>query len=494
MVDQHATPLLSALAASAQRPHAAFYAPGHRRGQGAAPALRELLGEQALRADLPELPELDNLFAPAGVIAQAQTLAAEAFGAERSYFLANGSTCGLEAALLATCAPNEPVLVPRNAHRSVVAGLILSGAHPVYVAPTLDAAFAPGLPLAIDPATVATALARYPQARAVVLVSPTYHGVCSDGAAIAAVAHGHGIPLIVDEAHGPHFAFHPALPAPALALGADVVVQSTHKLLGALSQASMLHGQGQRVDWSRLAAALQLTQSTSPSALLLASLDAARHQMATAGEALLGPTVALARTLATELAALPGLAVVGQGAGPLPPTIAALDPTRLVVDVTGLGLSGLAADELLHGELGVTVELPELAHLTLMVSLGNTVADGEQCVAGFRTLAERAWAGYAADPVSAWAGAVLPIAPITCPAVSPRTAFFAPMATVAAADAVGKLSAETLSPYPPGIPVVVAGEEITAEALALVQQVRQQGGEVTGARDSTLGSLKILDL
>lgn len=492
MVDQRTTPLLSALAASANRPHAAFYAPGHRRGQGAALPLRNLLGERALQVDLPELPELDNLFAPEGVIAQAQDLAADAFGAERSYFLANGSTCGLEAALLATCAPNEPVLVPRNAHRSVVAGLILAGAHPVYVAPTLDGAFAPGLPLAIDPATVATALARYPQARAVVLVSPTYHGICSDGAKIAALAHAHGIPLIVDEAHGPHFAFHPALPTPALALGADVVVQSTHKLLGALSQASMLHGQGQRVDWARLGAALQLTQSTSPSALLLASLDAARHQMATAGEALLAPTVALARTLATELAALPGLAVVGQGAEPLPPAVTALDPTRLVVDVTGLGLSGLAADEILHEELGVTVELPELAHLTLMVSLGNTVADGDRCVAGFQALCQRALAtGGQANfsPASA-----PPIASITYPAVSPRTAFFAPTATVTATEAVGNLSAETLSPYPPGIPVVVAGEVITAEALAHVQRVQQQGGNVTGASDRTLASLKILDL
>ncbi|HSM84203.1 MAG TPA: aminotransferase class I/II-fold pyridoxal phosphate-dependent enzyme, partial [Nodosilinea sp.] len=476
MLDQAQTPLLSALQASSRRPHAAFYAPGHKRGQGASPRLRELLGDAALAADLPELPELDNLFAPEGVILEAQALAAAAFGAERTYFLANGSTCGLEAAILATCGPGEKIVVPRNAHRSVIAGLVLAGAMPIFVAPAYDPEL--GLALGVPVETVAAALAHHPDARAVLLVSPTYHGVCSELGAIAALAHSHDIPLLVDEAHGPHFAFHSDLPTPALALGADLVVQSTHKVLGALSQAAMLHTQGDRVDPARLQAALQLTQSTSPNALLLASLDAARHQMATSGQAQLGQTIALAQHLRAELAKIPGLRVVEPATVTAHPSVSAADVTRLTVDVAGLGLTGLAADEILHGELGVTVELPELRHLTLIVSLGNTAADGQRCLAGFRALAEQCMSrdaeGYfAQDELTLAEPAVAPM--FTLPAVSPRQAFFAATETVAASAAVGRISADTIAAYPPGIPAIVAGEVIEAGAIAQLAVVKHQG-------------------
>ncbi len=479
MLDQSQTPILSALQSSSRRPHAAFYAPGHKRGQGASPRLRELLGAAALAADLPELPELDNLFAPEGVILAAQELAAEAFGAEQTYFLANGSTCGIEAAMLATCGPGEKIIVPRNAHRSVIAGLVLSGAMPVFVTPEYSTEL--GLVLGVKTETIAAALTHHPDTRAVLLVSPTYHGICSDVGAIASLAHHHGIPLLIDEAHGPHFAFHPDLPTPALARGADLVVQSTHKVLGALSQAAMLHIRGDRIDRDRLQAALQLTQSTSPNSLLLASLDAARHQMAIEGKALLSDTLALAQQMRTELAKIPGLGVIDK------PTVMAfssvnnLDLTRLTVDVSGLGLTGLEADEILHAELGVTVELPELRHLTLIVSLGNTVVDGQRCVAGLRSLAEsranqRSPVSACAQPETLSGAATL----FTLPQVSPREAFFAPTETVGAEAAIGRISADTISAYPPGIPAIVAGEVIGEGAIAHLTTIKQQGGYVTG--------------
>ncbi|MBE9159944.1 aminotransferase class I/II-fold pyridoxal phosphate-dependent enzyme [Nodosilinea sp. LEGE 06152] len=477
MLDQSQTPLLSALQASSRRPHAAFYAPGHKRGQGASPRLKELLGA-ALAADLPELPELDNLFAPEGVILEAQELAAEAFGADRTYFLANGSTCGIEAAILATVGPGEKIIVPRNAHRSVVAGLVLAGAMPVFVSPEYNREL--GLALGVKAEDVATALVEHPDTRAVLLVSPTYHGICSNVGAIAALAHHHGIPLLIDEAHGPHFAFHPDLPTPALALGADLVVQSTHKVLGALSQAAMLHTKGNRIDSLRLQAALQLTQSTSPNALLLASLDAARHQVVSEGKALLSGTLALAQHMRRELGQILGLTVIDQPAVSAFSSVGDLDLTRLTVDVSGLGITGLEADEILHAELGVTVELPELRHLTLIVSLGNTEADGQQCVVGLRSLAERfipqrsiadRWPQPVVDPANT---------PYTLPEMSPREAFFAATETVAASAAVGRLSADTISAYPPGIPTLVAGEQITAAAIAHLTAIKQQGGYVTG--------------
>ena len=489
--DQTQTPILSALQASAQRSQAAFYAPGHKRGQGASSQLKDLLGKETLQADLPELPELDNLFAPEGVILEAQTLAAAAFGAEQTYFLANGSTCGLEAAILATCGPGDKIIVPRNVHRSVLAGLVLAGAMPVYVSPD----YAPdlGLALGLAPATIAAALEQYADVRAVLVVSPTYHGICSDLGAIAALAHTHGVPLLVDEAHGPHFGFHPALPPPALAQGADLVVQSTHKVLGALTQASMLHTQGDRIEQARLQAALQLTQSTSPSYLLLASLDAARHQMATAGQALLAQTLALAQEMRSQLAPLPGLAVVDQQALQPYPSVAALDLTRLTVDVSGLGLSGLEADDILHHQLGVTAELPELRHLTFIVSLGNTPADGQRCIDGFRTLTQRQ-VQRGKEVVPTAPRPAYSAQPISLPQVSPRQAFFATAVTVTATAAVGRLSAETIAAYPPGIPTLVAGEPITAAALHHLVTTKQQGGYVTGCSDSSLATLKVLPL
>ncbi|MBW4462262.1 MAG: aminotransferase class I/II-fold pyridoxal phosphate-dependent enzyme [Nodosilinea sp. WJT8-NPBG4] len=479
MLDQSQTPILSALQASSRRPHAAFYAPGHKRGQGASPRLRDLLGAAALAADLPELPELDNLFAPEGVILEAQELAAEAFGAEQTYFLANGSTCGIEAAILATCAPGQKIIVPRNAHRSVIAGLVLSGAMPIFVAPEYSAEL--GLALGVKAEAIATTLAHHPDTHAVLLVSPTYHGICSDVGAIASLAHHHGIPLLIDEAHGPHFAFHPDLPAPALALGADLVVQSTHKVLGALSQAAMLHTKGDRVDRDRLQAALQLTQSTSPNSLLLASLDAARNQMATEGKALLSNTLTLAQHMRMELATVFNLRVIDKPAVTAFSSASDLDLTRLTVDVSGLGLTGLEADEILHEELGVTVELPELRHLTLIVSLGNTTEDGQRCIAGFQSLA-KSCANQRSTVATCAQSSVLDSAnaSFTLPQVSPREAFFAPTETVGIEAAVGRISADTISAYPPGIPTIVAGEVIGEGAIAHLTAIKQQGGYVTG--------------
>lgn len=478
-MDQSQTPILSALQASSRRPHAAFYAPGHKRGRGASPRLKELLGAAALAADLPELPELDNLFAPEGVILEAQALAAAAFGADHTYFLANGSTCGIEAAILATCGPGEKIIVPRNAHRSVVAGLVLSGAMPIFVSPEYSQEL--GLALGVKAKDVAAALVQHPDTRAVLLVSPTYHGICSDVGAIASLAHHHDIPLLIDEAHGPHFAFHPDLPTPALALGADLVVQSTHKVLGALSQAAMLHTRGHRIAPSRLQAALQLTQSTSPNALLLASLDAARHQMATEGKALLSDTLDLAQQMRRELAAIAGLTVIDKPAVSAFSSVSDLDLTRLTVDVSALGITGLEADDILHNELGVTVELPELRHLTLIISLGNTVEDGQQCLVGLRSLAERT--NHQAVAAGAWpqlASTDDGDTAFTLPTVSPREAFFAATATVGASAAVGRLSADTISAYPPGIATIVAGEVIKAEAIAHLTAIKRQGGYVTG--------------
>ena len=489
MTDPSETPLLSALASAAQRNHTAFYAPGHKRGQGISSAFAALLGKQAFRADLPELPELDNLFAPEGPIQQAQQLAAETFGAEETFFLANGSTCGIEAAILATCSPEDKILVPRNAHRSVLAALILAGARPVYLAPTYDAGW--DLAYGVTPEQVESALEVHPDTRAVVVVSPSYQGVCADVAAIAACVHH--LPsriLIVDEAHGPHLSFHEQLPAGAIAGGADLVIQSTHKVLAALTQASMLHVQGPRVNRDRLRQALQLTQSTSPNYLLLASLDAARQQMALEGHRLMDRTLKIAQQVRSQLTTLGPLQTLTREHVSSLFSCFQLDPTRLTVDVSGLGLTGFFADELLHEQLGVTAELPTLRQLTFILSLGNTHADSDRLITALKTLITK----FASDapPLTAIAPQE-PLTPqLTEPPLSPREAFFAPSQTVAIAQATGHLSADTLCPYPPGIPVLLPGERITPAAIAYLQHIHAAGGVITGSPDPKLQALRIV--
>ena len=309
MLDQFPTPLLTALKNCANQPDVPFYTPGHKRGQGISPLLTEFLGTQLFKADLPELPELDNLFNPESVIAEAQYLASEAFGAEKTWFLVNGSTSGIIATILAICGTGDKILVPRNAHQSVISGLILSGAIAIFLQPEYNPSW--DLSYSITPETVAKSLQQHPDAKAVLIVYPTYQGVCGNITEIAKITHQYNIPLIVDEAHGAHFNFHPDLPTPALKAGADLTVQSTHKILGSMTQSSMLHVQGNRINKERLSQTLQFVESTSPNYILLASLDAARQQMATQGYNLMNQTISLAQIARTEISKIQGLSVFG---------------------------------------------------------------------------------------------------------------------------------------------------------------------------------------
>ncbi len=494
---QAKTPLLDILWECANRDRTPFYAPGHKRGKGISPKLANYFGAAVFRADLPELPELDNLFAPQGTIQEAQELAAAAFGAEKTWFLVNGSTCGVEAAILATCGVGDKIILPRNVHYSAIAGLILSGATPVFLYPEYD----PVLDIAhsITPEAVAAALAQHPDAKAVMMVYPTYYGVCGDVEAIASLAHQHNIPLIVDEAHGPHFAFHPELPTSALAAGADLTVQSIHKVLGAMTQASMLHVQGNRVNSDRISKSLQLLQSSSPSYLLLASLDAARQQMALNGKELMAKTLQLADEARNCISQIPGLSVLQ-----IPPLVSrhdlkirgstpgfvALDKTRLTVSVSKLGITGFEADEILHQELDVTAELPSLQHLTFIITFGNTQADIERLIQAFATLAQRFGRNLGTmEQKTEFRPSLLTS---RSSPLSPREAFFAPTETLPIQQTCDRIGAELVCPYPPGIPVLMPGEVITPQLLEELKQIQVAGGFITGCADPSLSSLKVV--
>lgn len=496
---QATTPILDALTACAQKPHAPFYSPGHKRGVGIDPQLNDLLGTAVFRADLPELPALDNLFAPTGVIQQAQQLAAAAFGASRTWFLVNGSTCGVMAAIFATCTDGDQIILPRNVHQCAIAGLILSGAIPIFINPEYDVDA--DLVYSITPRAVTTALRQHPDAKAVMMVYPTYQGVCGDLEEIAQITHQLNIPLIVDEAHGPHFGFHPDLPPSALEAGADLTVQSIHKVLGAMTQASMLHLAGSRISPERVSKALQLVQSTSPSYLLLASLDVARKQMALHGEQLIARTLQLASLARDRISKIRGLSVLEPA---YTKGFLALDPTRLTVDVTGLGLTGYEADQILDREYGVVAELPSTQHLTFIISLGNTAADIEQLVQAFTSLSQQKLPSYPEtssqhhdwqDISSKWKEELMHVHPssfIVHPALSPREAFFAPTESLPVEQTDARICAEILCPYPPGIPALMPGEVINLATIDYLKQVLALGGKITGCSDPTLKTLKVV--
>lgn len=479
--NQRQAPLWQALCANAQASQAAFHTPGHKRGRGLPAVVLQQLGSALGAMDLPELPELDNLFAPESVIQDAQILAAELFGAEQTWFLTNGSTSGILAAILATCGPGDQMIVPRNVHTSVISGLILSGAIPIFVQPALDSELSLGH--CLTPDAVQQALEQFPQAKAVLLVYPTYEGICGDISAIVTLAHDYGIPLLVDEAHGPHFAFHPDLPQSALAAGADLAVQSTHKMLGAVTQAAMLHVQGDLIERHRISQALQLVQSTSPNYLLLASLDAARQQMALHGMSLMQAVLTLADRARSHLHTLPGYPTYDSTG--TSPGLIALDRTRLTIPAHLFGSQGSDLDQTLIETYGVTAELVTPDHLTFLISLGNTATDIDQLLLALRAL-------YQPTPLLIPRSQPAARPQVSMPVLSPRAAYWHPSEVIPLLEAPDRISTESICPYPPGIPILLPGERICSQDLNQLLHIKERGGVITGCSDPSLKTLKVV--
>ncbi|WP_414417570.1 aminotransferase class I/II-fold pyridoxal phosphate-dependent enzyme [Synechococcus sp. R55.4] len=489
---QERAPLFEAIRHYCSLDKAPFHTPGHKQGRGIPADLRTFLGENVFRADLTELPEVDNLHDPDGVIREAQELAAAAYGADRSWFLVNGSTCGVETLVMAVCDPGDKILLPRNCHKSAIAGVILSGAVPAYIEPDFDPEL--GIAHGITPAGLEGALAEHPDAKGVLVVSPTYYGVCCDVQALASIAHAHGLPLLVDEAHGPHFGFHSELPISALEAGADLVVQSTHKVISGMTQASLLHLQGSRIDPNRVRNILQLLQSTSPSYVLMMSLDVARRQMALEGEALLGQALALADQARARLNRIPGLRCFGPERIGSTPGFFDFDRTRLTVTVTELGLFGFDAHDWVNDHFHVQPEMSTLHNVVFIVSIGNTQRDIDRLVESFAALSQHF---QGSRPSRAAMEKMQRLAQLPRPCLppqrlSPREAFFAPIQRVPFQEAAGHTCAEIISPYPPGIPILVPGEEVTQEAVNYLLLVHEAGGFINGPEDVRLQTLKVV--
>ena len=480
---QGRAPIAEAMRAYARDGALAFHTPGHKQGLGAHPLLRELVTAEGLREEVSLMEELDDLHSPSGCIMEAEDLAAELFGADRAWFMVNGTTGAVHTMLVAALSPGDTVLVPRNAHRSMLGGIILAGAVPVFLQPAIDEEF--GIPMALPVETVEKAMDEHPEARALALVSPTYYGIASDLAALADLLHSRDMLLLVDEAHGAHLCFGDRLPASAMESGADLAAQSTHKLLGALTQASMLLSRGGRVDPARVQRAASLLQTTSPNMLLLASLDIARLQMAEEGAERIERAVGLSEGLRRAIGELPGLSCLTP-AHVVPPRAAGFDPTKLTVSVRGLGMSGMEAESILRHRCKIQCELSDPGNLLFIISMADTEQEAARLLEGLTHLSGQCRGGGTTLPMP-------PPFPTARQRIPPREAFWAQAETVPLEEAAGMVSAEQISFYPPGIPVLCPGEEVSGEMIRCIRATQAMGSRITGAADPALKTIRVIN-
>lgn len=483
-MNQNDTPLLDAINRLIDTHPAYFRIPGHRLERGISARWTDRVGTEIFAYDVTETPFTDDLHSPEGAILEAEALLAALYGADRSFFLVNGTTCGNEAMLLSAALAGEEVLLARNAHKSALMGLILSGASPVYVMPELLTEW--GIQGGITPEAVQRAFAAHPACKALFLVSPSYYGLSSDLARIAEICHAHGALLLVDEAHGGHVYFHEGLPAGALAAGADICVQSMHKVTGALTQSSVLHvkshGIGEDI-LARVADNLRLVQSTSPSYLLMASLDCARYELAAGGKGMAQRALALAARARSAVGEIPGFRCMDEKVTGMS-GIAAVDGTRLVISARELGITGFALEELLFEKYAVHVELADYENVLAIVTYANEREDVDRLVHACADIG-RVYAGKNGGK-SAGRDVFPPFPPLPRQAVTPRQAYFAKVRETAWHDAAGRISAQLIAPYPPGIPVVYPGEEISREVWAYIECFRKCGRHIHGLEADTV--------
>ncbi len=486
-MDQERAPYLEALEAFVARDPGRLHVPGHKGGIAADPGMVAALGSRAIELDVPALiPGIDVPPPSPTPFQQAQRLAAEAWGAGRTWFLVGGASQGNHAACLALRHRGRSVVMQRNVHSSAIDGAILAGLEPRFVSPELDPEL--GVPHCLTADELERALAGLDDPVGVLCVSPTYFGACADVAALAEVAHARGVPLVVDEAWGAHLHFSDELPADALACGADIVISSTHKIVGSLTQSAMIHvGRESLVDEHVVDRVVTLLESTSPSALLTLSLDAARRLAATRGRELLAATLAALAEARQRIRAIPGLGVVDERiagrAG-----VVGWDPLRLTVDVRGTGATGHRVAALLSEREDLNLELATETVVVAAFGIAGGAAElAERLVAGLERVAAELGGDSRGEPVP-----FAPPPPWGPLEMSPREAFLGPQEAVPFEQAAGRIAAEALAAYPPGIPNVLPGERLTRETLDFIAATLAHGGHLRGASDRSLRTVRVV--
>lgn len=482
-LDQTQTPLFDALMEYVNRNTIPFHVPGHKKGDGMDDKFRSFVGTNMLSIDVTVFKLVDSLHHPTGAIKKAQELAADAYGADKAFFSIHGTSGAIQAMILSVVSQGDKIIIPRNVHKSVTAGIILSGAVPVYMQPEIDRNI--GVALGVTPETVEKSLRENPDAKAVLIINPTYYGVATDIKRIAQIVHSHNIPLIVDEAHGPHLGFNNRLPMSGMEAGADMCAQSTHKIIGSLTQSSLLQVKGDRIDVNRVQSVMNLLQTTSPSYILMASLDVARMQIATKGRELLDKAIDISQYARNEINQIPGLYCFGseilnkKGAY-------AFDPTKVTICCKDLGLTGYEMDQILADKYHIQLELSDLYNALAVGSFG----DSEEKINSLISALKEISAEYI--NTSRIRGGVLDIPDIPEQILAPREAFNSSKVSIALDNSIGQISGEFLLAYPPGIPILCPGEKITPEIVNYVEEMKNAGLYVQGTEDPDVNYIKVL--
>lgn len=477
---QQRAPIYEALEALRTNRLVPFDVPGHKRGRGN-PALQQFLGERCLSVDVNSMKPLDNLSHPTSVIQDAEKLAAEAFGAKHAFLMVGGTTSAVQAMILYSCKKGDKIILPRNVHISVIHALVLNGAIPVYVDPQTDARL--GISLGMSLSQLGKAIAENADAKAVFVNNPTYYGVCSNLTAIAQLTHRHGMLLLADEAHGTHFSFGEHLPLCAMTAGADMSAVSMHKSGGSLTQSSFLLA-SKAVDADYLRQIINLTQTTSASYLLLASLDISRRNLALNGKEIFQKTLELAQYAREEINRIGGYdafsSEIING-----DSIFDFDRTKLAVHTRSIGLAGIEVYDLLRDEYDIQIEFGDIGNMLAYISVGDRERDIERLISALAEIKRRFGREKKDDML---------VREYICPDVvcTPQEAFYAEKISLPLKESSSHICGEFVMAYPPGIPVVAPGERITQEVIAYIQYAKEKGCLLTGTKDLAVHSIQVL--
>ena len=484
-MDQARAPVLEALQAYRDRGDVTFGPPGHRRGLGADPRVREILGDGVFASDALMLNGLDDPRMSHGILEKAESLMAEAVRAEKAFFSTCGSSLSVKAAMLAVAGPGEKLLISRNAHKSVISAVIINGTIPVWVHPKWDAKRHLAHPP--EPDDVRKSLQRNPDAKGMVLITPTDWGSCADIAGVAQVCHEHGVPLIVDEAWGAHLPFHDNLPAWGMDAGADVVVTSVHKMGAAIEQSSVFHLQGELVDPVFLKQRVDLLGTTSASSLVYATLDGWRRHMAQQGSQLLDAALQRAERVRAAVAELDGLSVLNRDV--VDEGLAFdTDPLSMAFDVSGLGITGYTAAEHLRSTYHVNMGAADTIRISARLTHADDDGRVDRLLEVLTALTRDAAHLNPSPRVNFPAPGGLDLETV----MLPREAFFADIETVPVSQAAGRIVAELVSPYPPGVPALAPGELITQEVLDYLTSAVAAGALLPDPADQKLESVRVV--
>lgn len=476
---QASAPLYEALERFRKARIVPFDVPGHKRGRGN-PELVDLLGERCVGIDVNSMKPLDNLCHPVSVIKEAEELAAEAFRADHAFFMVGGTTSSVQGMVLSVCKAGDEIILPRNVHKSVINALVLCGAIPVYVNPEMDNRL--GISLGMQVSEVEKAILEHPKAVAVLVNNPTYYGICSDLRSIVKVAHAHDMKVLVDEAHGTHLYFGENLPVCAMDAGADMASVSMHKSGGSLTQSSILLT-GKNVNWEYVSQIINLTQTTSASYLLMSSLDISRRNLALRGKESFAKVAKMAEYARDEINAIGGYYAYGKdliNGG----SVYDFDVTKLSVYTRDIGLAGIEVYDLLRDEYDIQIELGDIANILAYISIGDRIQDIERLVGALADIKRL----YSKDPASMLNTEYINPKVL----VSPQTAFYSEKTRLPIRETSGRICAEFVMCYPPGIPILAPGELITDEIIEYVLYAKEKGCSMQGTEDPAVEYLNVL--